>query len=171
MAKDFKVVRRRHGLYNEFEVKGLDMLDRELERMGKEVASQLGKQAVEKALRPVASRVKANISMAGFKGTGALRDSVRTTVHLSKKPRGIRGDVRVGTDQRGKYKSGARKNKRKAHYALQLEYGTSDKNPFGATPERPFMRPAFDGHERSLAASAKNALQSTILRWKLRDPK
>jgi hypothetical protein len=34
MAKDFKVVRRRHGLYNEFEVKGLDMLDRELERMG-----------------------------------------------------------------------------------------------------------------------------------------
>ena len=104
MAKDFKVVRRRHGLYNEFEVKGLDMLDRELERMGKELASQLGKQAVEKALRPVASRVKTNISMAGFKGTGALRDSVRTTVHLSNKPRGIRGDVRVGTDRRGKYK-------------------------------------------------------------------
>ena len=171
MAKDFKVVRRRHGLYNEFEVKGLDMLDRELERMGKEVASQLGKQAVEKALRPVASRVKANISMAGFKGTGALRDSVRTTVHLSNKPRGIRGDVRVGTDRRGKYKSSARKGKRKAHYALQLEYGTSEKNPFGAQPERPFIRPAFDGHERSIAASAKNALQSKILRWKLRDIK
>ena len=171
MAKDFKVVRRKHGLYNEFEVKGLDMLDRELERMGKELASELGKQAVEKALRPVQSRVKANIAGAGFKGTGALRDSVRTTVHLDKKPRGIRGDVRVGTDSRGKYKSSARKGKRKAHYALQLEYGTSDKNPFGAQPERPFMRPAFDGHERSMARSAKNALQTTILRWKLRDIK
>ena len=168
MAKDFKVVRRRHGLYNEFEVKGLDLLDRELERMGKELAGQLGKQAVEKALRPVASRVKANISMAGFKGTGALRDSVRTTVHLSKKPRGIRGEVRVGVDRRGKYKKSGR---RKAHYALQLEYGTSEKNPFGAQPERPFIRPAFDGHERSIAASAKNALQSKILRWKLRDIK
>jgi HK97 gp10 family phage protein len=168
MAKDFKVVSRKHGLYNEFEVKGLDLLDRELERMGEELATQLGKQAVQKALSPVERRVKSNIAMAGFKGTGALRDSVRTTVYLSKKPRGIRGEVRVGVDRRGKYKKSGR---RKAHYALQLEYGTSDKNPFGATPERPFMRPAFDGHERSLAASAKNALQSTILRWKLRDPK
>ena len=168
MAKDFKVVRRRHGLYNEFEVKGLDLLDRELERMGKELAGQLGKQAVEMALRPVASRVKTNISMAGFKGTGALRDSVRTTVYLSKKPRGIRGEVRVGVDRRGKYKKSGR---RKPHYALQLEYGTSEKNPFGAQPERPFIRPAFDGHERSIAASAKNALQSKILRWKLRDIK
>lgn len=168
MAKDFKVVRRRHGLYNEFEVKGLDLLDRELERMGKELAGQLGKQAVEMALRPVASRVKTNISMAGFKGTGALRDSVRTTVYLSKKPRGIRGEVRVGVDRRGKYKKSGR---RKPHYALQLEYGTSEKNPFGPQPERPFIRPAFDGHERSIAASAKNALQSKILRWKLRDIK
>ena len=73
MAKDFKVVRRRHGLYNEFEVKGLDMLDRELERMGKELASQLGKQAVEKALRPVASRVKTNISMAGLIVVGSTK--------------------------------------------------------------------------------------------------
>jgi HK97 gp10 family phage protein len=168
MAKDFKVVRRKHGLYNEFEVKGLDLLDRELERMGKELASELGKQAVEKALRPVQSRVKANIAEAGFKGTGALRDSVRTTVYLSKKPQGIRGEVRAGTDRRGKYK---KSGKRKAHYALQLEYGTSDKNPFGAQPERPFMRPASDGHERSMARSAKNALQTTILRWKLRDIK
>jgi HK97 gp10 family phage protein len=167
MAKDFKVVSRKHGLYNEFEVKGLDMLDRELERMGKELASQLGKQAVQKALRPVERRVKSNIAMAGFKGTGALRDSVRTTVHLSNKPRGIRGDVRVGTDRRGKYKSGARK----AHYALQLEYGTSEKNPFGAQPERPFMRPAFDGHERRIAADARNALYSTVFTWKLRDIK
>jgi HK97 gp10 family phage protein len=168
MAKDFKVVRRKHGLYNECEVKGLDLLDRELERMGKELASELGKQAVEKALRPVQSRVKANIAGAGFKGTGALRDSVRTTVYLDKKPQGIRGEVRAGTDRRGKYK---KSGKRKAHYALQLEYGTSDKNPFGAQPERPFMRPAFDGHERSMARSAKNALQTTILRWKLRDIK
>lgn len=168
MAKDFKVVRRKHGLYNEFEVKGLDMLDRELERMGKELASELGKQAVEKALRPVQSRVKSNIAGAGFKGTGALRDSVRTKVYLSKKPRGIRGDVRVGTDRRGKYK---KSGKRKAHYALQLEYGTSDKNPFGAQPERPFMRPAFDGHERRIAADARNALYSTVFTWKLRDIK
>lgn len=171
MKKDFKVVRKRHGLYNEFEVKGLDILDRELERMGEELATTLGKQAVQMALKPVERRVKANIDAAGFKGTGALRASVRTTVYLSKKPRGIRGEVRVGTDRRGKYKGGNRKGQRKAHYALQLEYGTSDKNPFGATPERPFVRPAFDGHERSIAASAKNALQSKILRWKIRDIK
>lgn len=168
MAKDFKVVRRRHGLYNEFEVKGLDLLDRELERMGEELATQLGKQAVQKALRPVERRVKSNIAMAGFKGTGALRDSVRTTVHLSKKPRGIRGEVRVGVDRRGKYKKSGR---RKPHYALQLEYGTSEKNPFGAQPERPFIRPAFDGHERRIAADARNALYSTVFTWKLRDIK
>jgi HK97 gp10 family phage protein len=168
MKKDFKVVRRRHGLYNEFEVKGLDMLDRELERMGEEVATKLGKEAVEKALRPVSNRVKSNITSQNFKGTGALMESVRTTVNLSKKPRGIKGDVRVGVDRRGRYKKSGR---RKPAYALQLEYGTTDANPFGEQPPRPFMRPAFDGHERRMAADARNALYSTIFKWKLRDTK
>jgi len=171
VKKDFKVVRRKHGLYNEFEVKGLDMLDKELERMGEELATTLGKQAVEKALHPLENRVKANINTQNLRDTGALLRSVRTTVNLSKKPRGIRGEVRAGTDKRGKYKTGTRKGQRKASYALQLEYGTTDKNPFGAQPERPFMRPAFDGYERQLAAKARSALYSTIFKFKLRDTK
>jgi len=168
VKKDFKVVRRKHGLYNEFEVKGLDMLDKELERMGEELATTLGKQAVEKALHPLENRVKANINTQNLRDTGALMRSVRTTVNLSKKPRGIRGEVRAGVDRRGRYK---KTGQRKPAYALQLEYGTTDKNPFGAQPERPFMRPAFDGYERQLAAKARSALYSTIFKFKLRDTK
>lgn len=184
MKKDFTLKMRGKGIYEVFEVKGLDALDRDLRRMGEDLATQKGHYAVTASMGPVAGEVKTNLmtgrhsEQRGKKGgqgiydTGALSRSVRVYPKTykqqvaSKQRRGRRviADVRAGTDRRGTYKSGARKGNRMPFYALQVEYGTEN-SAFGSLPPQPFMRPAFDGKERAIAYRLRTLLRNQIIRW------
>lgn len=183
MSKDFTRIRTRFGLYERFQVEGLDALEADLQRMEKEMASELGHRAVTKAMKPTLSRVKNNLSSGAHsankskKGgkaivdTGALLRSVEqkpaTLERQSyRKKSELRSYVIAGKGgKRGAYKTGDRKGMRKPIYALQVEYGTEN-SAFGVLPEQPFMRPAFDGYERSIADDLKEALKQTIVKWK-----
>lgn len=181
MNKDFRIVKRRGGIYEEFAVDGLDELDRELHRMAKEMATQKGHNAVTASMMPVAADVRKNITTGvhskqqnksggpGIYDTGSLLKSVRVVPQRFKgqtKNHRVYADVRAGTDRRGTYKSGDRKGLHYPFYALQVEYGTEN-SAFGPLPEQPFMRPAFDGKERSIAYRLRLYLRNQIVAWKL----
>ena len=181
MNKDFRIVKRRGGIYEEFAVDGLDELDRELHRMAKEMATQKGHRAVTASMMPVAGEVRKNITTGvhskqqnksggpGIYDTGSLLKSVRVVPQRFKgqtKNNRVYADVRAGTDRRGTYKSGDRKGLHYPFYALQVEYGTEN-SAFGPLPEQPFMRPAFDGNERRIAYRLRQLLRNQIVKWKL----
>lgn len=148
--KDFKIVRRGAKSYYTFELFGANDLVNDLGRMEADIRKQEGQFVIRKALEPVEARVRANVPV----DTGLLRQSVRQTKARAD-ARGIKGSVRVGFGYR-KTRSG----KPRAAYALQVEYGSQGR------PERPFIRPAFDGHERSIAADAMKWLKLRIIRWR-----
>lgn len=180
MSKDFTLIRTRRGIYERFQVEGLDALDADLKRMEKEMASQLGHVAITKAMAPTKDRVVSNLKTGAHsqntkkKGgkdivdTGALLESVRQrpkklTSQNNRHKGYLYSDVLAGVQgKRGRYK---RTGKRKPIYALQVEYGTEN-SAFGPLPEQPFMRPAFDGHERRMANELKHELKNTIVKWK-----
>ena len=170
MAKDFRVVRRFGGIYNEFTVEGLDKIEQEFLRMDKELRTQEGKRAMRATMMPVMQDVKANIRQQNLTDTESLLRSGRVTSgHV--RPQDLVCDVRFGTDKRGRYKRPSRasqniKGDRKPAYALQNEFGTKD-SAFGPTKERPFMRPAFDGKEARIAERLKALLNNRIIRYKL----
>lgn len=162
MRDDFKIVKKKRGTYYEFGVKGIDALEEDLYRMAEEARSELGQKVVAAAMYPVKARVASNLRKESIYDTGAIQDSLRMgAYHESKKER-VRADVRVGTDKRGKYK---RSGKRKPAYALQVEYGSKN-SAFGEQPARPFMRPAFDGHERGIAEHLRRLLSSKLIQWR-----
>lgn len=167
MANDFKVVRKRGGIYNVFEVDGLKEIEKELLRMDKESRTALGKQAMGLTMETVKDNVEKNIRAQDILDTGSLLASIRIT-HGHVKPQDLVCDVRAGTDKRGTYKRGKNKGNRKPAYALQNEFGTED-SAFGPTKERPFMRPAFDGKERTIAFKLREELNRLIVQWKLPD--
>lgn len=140
--------------YARFEVNGLSDIVKDLERMEREAAADLGKKALKATMQPVAADVRGNVPV----DAGSLRGSVRVTAHQDKK--GIKAEVRAGVP--GPHGSYKRSGKRKPVYALQVEYGTGD------TPEQPFMRPAFDGKEVQIANRAKRLLNNLVMGWKLR---
>ena len=161
--KDFDYIDRKGRTWTRFQVKGLDAMEKDLLRMAKEVSVGIGQEAGIKAMTPVQRRIERNIIGQGLVDTGSILASSRIT--HGRHRRGMRVDVRIGTDKRGVYKRGARKNKRKPAYSLQNEYGTKD-SAFGPTKERPFMQPAFDGFERAIAKDYQQALRNTIFKWK-----
>ena len=170
MAKDFRVVRRYGGIYNEFTVEGLDKIEQEFLRMEKELRTEEGKRAMTSTMKPVMANIKGNIRQQNLTDTESLLRSGRVTNgHV--RPQDLVCDVRFGTDKRGRYKRPSRasqnlKGDRKPAYALQNEYGTK-RGRFGPTKERPFMRPAFDGKEVQIAERLKQRLKNRIIRFKL----
>ena len=175
MAKDFKITRRYGGIYETFEVKGLSDLEKDLFRMGQELATQKGIVAAKAAMMPVAANVRSNIRSQRLKDTGSLLQSVRQSCKVSKKnKRVINSMVMAGHDRRGAYKSRKNKGKHRAAYALQNEFGTKTGTWFSGfkpTKERPFMRPAFDGKERQIANRLKQLLNNGIIAWKYKGGK
>lgn len=175
---DFKVITTRRGVYNRFEVKGLDAMWRDLKRMAGELASDEVGTAAVAAMRPVEARVKANILRQDIPDTGSLLKSVRLKPY---NPRGARRATLRGASvmagMSGKFRStykrgnkmGFKKGDRKPVYALQNEYGTTNPTIFGIIhPERPFMRPAFDGYEMQIANVFKRQLARRVAIWKYR---
>lgn len=171
MANDFKVVRKRNGVYNEFSVVGLKDFERELERMDSELRSNVAKKIAVESVEPMKRRVITNINLKDIIDTTALKESVRVSSGFNRYTKGVQADVRAGVDRRGYYKSKRKGFGRKPFYAMQIEYGTSKANPFGATEERPFMRPAFDGYERQLANHAQKKIHNRIMIYKLKRTK
>ena len=147
---DFKIVRRRGRSYFTFKMEGLDALTKDLARMSGELAGQEGKYVAVKSLEPMAHRVRANVPV----DTGLLKESVRQTKGRQDR-RGVVASILVGYPRRA-----TAKGSKRAAYALQVEYGTTHR------PERPFIRPAFDGHEVELAENVKRWLKLRIIRWK-----
>ena len=184
MAKyDFEIVKTRRGIYNRFKLEGLDALYKDLERMAGEFAGDECEQAAISAMRPVEARVKANIVKQDIPDTGSLLKSGRLTGYnpnrlgrAPKRRKGLRGaSVMAGVS--GKHRStykrgnklGFKKGDRKPVYALQNEYGTTNPTIFGIVhPERPFMRPSFDGHETAIGAAFKRHLARRVAIWKYR---
>ena len=162
MRDDFNIVKRGRKTYYEFGVKGLDALEEDLYRMAEEARAELGKKVVAAAMQPVKARVARNLRKESIYDTGAIQNSLRMGAYHDSKKERVRADVRVGTDKRGKYKSSG---KRKPAYALQVEYGSKN-SAFGDQPARPFMRPAFDGHERGIADHLRRLLNSKIIQWR-----
>ena len=162
MPDDFHIVTKGRKTYNEFGVKGLDALEADLYRMAEEARAELGKKVVAAAMDPVKARVARNLRKESVYDTGAIQDSLRMGAYHDSKKERVRADVRVGTDKKGKYK---RSGKRKPAYALQIEYGSKN-SAFGTQPARPFMRPAFDGHERGIADHLRRLLSSRIIHWR-----
>ena len=162
MRDDFDIVKTRKGTYYRFGVKGLDALEEDLYRMAEEARADLGKKVVAAAMQPVKARVARNLRKESIYDTGAIQNSLRMGAYHDSKKERVRADVRVGTDKRGKYKSSG---KRKPAYALQVEYGSKN-SAFGDQPARPFMRPAFDGHERGIADHLRRLLNSKIIQWR-----
>lgn len=162
MRDDFDIVKTRKGTYYRFGVKGLDALEEDLYRMAEEARAELGKKVVAAAMQPVKARVARNLRKESIYDTGAIQNSLRMGAYHDSKKERVRADVRVGTDKRGKYKSSG---KRKPAYALQVEYGSKN-SAFGDQPARPFMRPAFDGHERGIADYLRRLLNSKIIQWR-----
>ena len=162
MRDDFDIVKTRKGTYYRFGVKGLDALEEDLYRMAEEARADLGKKVVAAAMQPVKARVARNLRKESIYDTGAIQNSLRMGAYHDSKKERVRADVRVGTDKRGKYKSSG---KRKPAYALQVEYGSKN-SAFGDQPARPFMRPAFDGHERGIADYLRRLLNSKIIQWR-----
>ncbi len=188
MKKDFTLKMRGKGIYEVFEVKGLDALDRDLRRMGEDLATQKGHYAVTASMGPVAGDVKTNLMTGrhseqrakkggqGIYDTGALARSVQVypktyKQQISKSNSRARGGRRVIADVRagvggkpGINKRGPNKGNRKPVYALQVEYGTEN-SAFGSLAPQPFMRPAFDGKERAIAYRLRTLLRNQIIKW------
>lgn len=179
---DFKVERRRNGIYNTFELKGLDDMWKDLQRMAGEFAGDEVETAAISAMRPVEARVKANLRQQDVIATASLLKSVRVAGYnpnrlgrAPKRRKGLRGaSVMAGVSGKirstYKRKSGAfNKGDRKPVYALQNEFGTTNPTIFGIIhPERPFMRPAFDGYEVSIGNNFRRQLARRVAIWKYR---
>lgn len=157
MANDFRTRYRGGYIISEFSIEGLRALEADLYRMGKELATKEGVNVAKAAMMPVAADTRNNIIQDDLVDTGALKRSVRVLGASRPRESAVVGQVRVGVGKRGRYKSGARK----AAYALQLEYGTLTR------PERPFLRPAFDGKEREIGFRTRQLLRNRIIKWKM----
>jgi hypothetical protein len=66
MARDFREVKRRGGIYTEFTVDGLSAIEKEFMRMEKELRTQEGKNAMTSTMKPVMANVKGNIRRQGI---------------------------------------------------------------------------------------------------------
>lgn len=149
--KDFQVIRKMSGKsYYRFKVEGLDDLVKDLGRMAGELAGPEGVSVVNSAAAPVAARMRANVPV----DHGLLKQSIRQTKGKRDR-RGAVASVLAGYPYR---RTG--KGKPRAGYALQVEYGTEN------TPEQPFIRPAFDGHEVSIAEDIKRHLRLRVIKWR-----
>lgn len=149
--KDFQITRRASGKsYYRFKLEGVDDLVNDLGRMAGELAGEEGKQAAVQALTPVAHRIRAKVPV----DRGLLKESVRQNKGRQDR-RGAVASVFVGFPYR---RTG--KGKRRAGYALQVEYGTDDHE------EQPFVRPAFDGYETAIANDVKRFLRLKVIKWR-----
>jgi HK97 gp10 family phage protein len=144
--------------YVTFKVEGLKEIDADLKRMGIETGNDKSLKAMKATMGPVAGDVRGNIPVAH----GELKKSVRITANKDK--RGLKAEVRAGAPAPRKNKAGGAQ---KPVYALQVEYGAD--SIFGKQPERPFMRPAFDGKEEQIANRLKRLLSNLIIGWKLKN--
>lgn len=166
MKNDWKVTDKKGRVWTVFEVKGLDELERDLKRMGAELAGAEGTKAGMNVMKPVERRVRSNLVRKGLMDTRAIFKSVRMTTGRHSRGNGIRVDVRAGVDRRGRYSKRSKyKGSRKPAYGLQNEYGTKT-SAYGPTKERPFMQPAFDGYERRMAFGLKRELNNRIVHWR-----
>ena len=182
MAKyDFEVIKTSRGIYNRFKLEGLDAMWKDLERMAGEFAGDECETAAINAMKPVEARVRGNIIRQDIPDTGSLLKSVRLVGYnpnrlgrAPKRRKGLRGaSVMAGVSGRHRStykrdtKSGFKKGDRKPVYALQNEFGTTNPTIFGIVhPERPFMRPAFDGHEVSIGNAFRDELKRRVAVWK-----
>lgn len=179
MAKDFEEVKIRGKTYLRFGVHGLDALDKDLERMGRELATQKGYTAVRASMMPVMGEVKTNLRTgahsentkngAAIVDTGALLNSVKLWPasfaghERTRRSGSVYTDVRAGLSGKRETKKG----KKRPIYALQVEFGTED-SAFGPLPPQPFIRPAFsDAKMRPVAERLRQLLRNQIVRWKM----
>ena len=140
------------------ELDGLKELEKDLERMGKELASNKAQRAMKASMMPV----KQAITEACPVEYGSLKQTIRFEEKQGKW--GLGQSITIGkTGKAGKYKrttSQYKKGQGKPVYAIQVEFGTSK------TKEHKFIRPQWDGKEEQLAKRLVRLLNNQILKWK-----
>lgn len=152
MPKDFQVVRRGGKQYFRMKLEGLDLMAKELHDMAGELAAEEGLQIARASMAPLTDEVRRNVPV----DRGLLKESIRMTKGRRDK-RGIVISTLAGYRHR---RTG--KGKKRAAYALQVEYGTSKYRP------QPFMRPAFDGKERKYIDAIVRHTNLRVIKWRFK---
>lgn len=132
-------------------VSGLKELNKKLNDLDLELRKRAAREAGREAIKPVAERMKNKIAV----DTGGLKDTIRVSAttapsrlkKYSKKASMI-ASASVG---RKSHKEGGT-----GHQALQLEYGTDNMEA------QPFVRPAIQGHEKSVFMHFRKHLNKSI---------
>ena len=131
-------------------VKGLKELDTALKDLDLDIRKKVSRDAGRRAMEPVKRRMEALVPI----DEGGLKKSIRLT--STNAPRSLRKEAK-GAFLRTTVSVGRTKRTEKGGYqALQVEFGTSD------TTAQPFVRPAIQGHERTVIARFKHGLKAAI---------
>lgn len=142
-------------------VSGLRELDKKLNDLDLELRKRAAREAGREAMKPVAERMKNKIPV----DTGGLKDTIRVSAttapsrlkKYSKKASMI-ASASVG---RKSHKEGGT-----GHQALQLEFGTHRKHHMEA---QPFVRPAIQGHEKTVFMHFRKHLNKSINKFARRN--
>ncbi|WP_347254385.1 HK97-gp10 family putative phage morphogenesis protein [Leminorella grimontii] len=122
------------------EIKGLDELARQLERLDQKVSEKILRQAGREAMEVVKEDMQANAGFDDSSGSEHMRDSIKITT--KKRRNGV--SVFVGPSKRHRMK------------AVAQEYGTIKQVP------QAFIRPALDYNKRAVLNKLTQALRDAL---------
>jgi HK97 gp10 family phage protein len=137
--------------YMEVHIEGLQELQATLRTLVPQAAKTAVRRAGKTGGEIWKSAIKENIEREGLIATGAMEDSVKVTSHATDD--GVSVSVGVTTVMYPARNKGSADTAMAAYFA---EFGTEHE------PAKPFMRPAFDGHQTDVIEVFEETLDTEL---------